>query len=612
MRRSTWRTARIGLAAALAASIALAPVQHASADVETTTPIKHLVVIFPENISFDHYFATYPHAANADGETLQGGGDAPAFTPSPNTPSDIRTLQHDGLLGDANPNSEKPFRLAPDQAVTCDQIHLYAAEQRASNGGKMDKFVENTSKDRCPSAGKNMYQARGLVMGYFDGNTVAALWNYAQHYSLNDNSYSSTFGPSTPGHLELVAGTTFGARSFDPATGQPTAKPDEFVKAPNADGLGTLVYDPDPAFDDCSNGNDRSAKDNLAGYADGTKNIGDLLNGKGVSWGWFQGGFRPSSRDSERAICKTGHRNVAGNPADDYSPHHEPFQYFRQTANPHHTPPASTSEIGHDGPANHQYDLQDFKATLDADSLPAVSFLKPGQYQDGHAGYSDPVDEGHFIAHWVNLVQKSPAWKDTAVIIAYDDSDGWYDHLAPTLLNGSDNAAAYPNDDGADDQWCRDFAAAHPPLAGQRARCGPGTRQPLLVISPYAKRDFVDHTYTEQTSVTKFIEDNWGLGRLGPDRFDERARPLTAMFDFQARPRTDQLLLREDTGAVAVDGDLHTIKDEPFVNKAKGPALYPGTSSVPWWQQTGPRIALGAVVVVALGVAMVALRRRRR
>jgi phospholipase C len=603
------RFSRVALASVLALSLPLAP--SASADEPTSTPIKHLVVIFPENISFDHYFATYPHAANIEGERIQGSGEpAPVFLADPATPTDIRTLEHDGLLGEGNPNSEKPFRLAPDQAVTCDQIHLYDAEQRAANGGAMDKAVENTSKDRCPSAGKNMYEARGLVMGYYDGNTVAALWNYAQHYALNDNSYSSVFGPSTPGHLNLIAGTTYGVRSFDPQTRQPTAKPDRFVKAPGSDGTGTLVYDPDPAFDDCSNGNDGSAGDNLAGYVDGTKNIGDLMNDKQVTWGWFQGGFRPSSRDGGRAICKTGHRNAAGNAADDYSAHHQPFQYFRQTANQHHTPPASVQEIGRDGQANHQYDLEDFKAALDADSLPAVSFLKPGQYQDGHAGYSDPVDEDHFIARWTNLVQQSSAWKDTAVVIAYDDSDGWYDHMAPTLLNGSSNPGAFPQDDGKDEPWCADFAASHPPLAGQQNRCGPGTRQPLLVISPYSKRNFVDHTGTEQTSVTRFIEDNWGLGRLGPDRFDERARPIDAMFDFASPPRTEPFLLREDTGAVAADGDLHALKDEPFVNKTKGTAHRPGIATTPWWQQ-GWAIA-STVVLLVLVIGGAALLRRRR
>ncbi|EFV13880.1 phospholipase C [Segniliparus rugosus] len=606
------RLLRIALASALAFALSLAPT--ASAAGATATPIKHLVVIFPENISFDHYFATYPHAANIDGETLQGSGErAPKFVADPATPADVATLEHDGLLGEANPNAQKPFRLSPEQALTCDQNHEYDAEQRAANGGKMDKSFETASKDKCSSKSKNMFERRGLNMGYFDGNTVAALWNYAQHYALNDNSFSSVFGPSTPGHVNLVAGTTYGIRSFDPATGQPTAKPDRFVKAPNAEGVGTMVDDPDPAFDDCSNRNDRSTDDNLAGFVPGTRTVGDQLGEKGVSWGWFQAGFRPSSRDGDRAICKTGHKNVGKNAADDYSAHHQPFQYFPQTANPHHLPPKSPEEIGHDGQANHQYDMADFQEALSRGALPAVSFLKPPQYQDGHAGYSDPIDEGRFIAHWVNAVQQSPAWKDTAIIIAYDDSDGWYDHKAPVLLNGSDNPAAYEDDPGADDTWCRDFAAAHPPLAGQQARCGPGTRQPLLVISPYAKRNFVDHTYTEQTSVTKFIQDNWGLGRLGGASFDERAGRLDAMFDFAAPPRTDRLLLREDTGAVATDGDLHASPDKAFVNPTKGTAHRPGVAvAAPWWSQTWALFGgtVLAVLVVGGGGALLLARRR--
>lgn len=606
------RLLRIALASALALTLPASPA--ALADEATATPIKHLVVIFPENISFDHYFATYPHAANTEGEQLQGSDEAaPKFVADPATPTDIDTLEHAGLLGEANPNTEKPFRLAPDQALTCDQNHEYDAEQRAADGGKMDKSFETASKDKCSSKSKNMFERRGLNMGYFDGNTVAALWNYAQRYALNDNSYSSVFGPSTPGHVDLVAATTYGIRSFSPKDGRPTAKPDKFVKAPNADGIGTMVDDPDPAFDDCSNRNDQSTSDNLAGFAPGTRNIGDQLNQKGVSWGWFQAGFRPSSRDGDRAICKTGHKNVGGNVADDYSAHHEPFQYFQQTANPHHLPPASPEEIGHDGRANHQYDLADFHEALARGGLPAVSFLKPPQYQDGHAGYSDPIDEGRFIAHWVNEVQQSSAWKDTAVVIAYDDSDGWYDHKAPVLLNGSDNPPAYEDDPGADAAWCRGFAADHPPLAGQQCRCGPGTRQPLLVVSPYAKRNFVDHTYTEQASVTRFIQDNWSLGRLGSDRFDARAQPIDAMFDFAAPARVDRLLLREDTGAVAADGDLHALPDRAFVNSAKGSTRHPGVAAAaPWWQQSWALAAGVVLLVVVVAAGFLLLRCGRR
>src|SRR5260221_13686255 len=130
-------------------------------DSPTRTPIRHVVVIFQENVSFDHYFATYPNAANPAGE--------PKFVAQPGTPS-VNGLTPE--LINFNPNSEKPFRLDRSQAATCDQDHDYTAEQRAFDAGLMDKFPEFTGNGSCP---------RNQVMGYFDGNTTTALWNYAQN-----------------------------------------------------------------------------------------------------------------------------------------------------------------------------------------------------------------------------------------------------------------------------------------------------------------------------------------------------------------------------------------------------------------------------------------------
>ena len=149
-----------------------------------------------------------------------------------------------------------------------------------------------------------------------------------------------------------------------------------------------------------------------------------------------------------------------------------------------------------------------------------MSFLKAANYQDGHAGYSNPLDEQAFITHYINELQNSPEWDSTAVVIAYDDSDGWYDHKAPEILNGS-------ADPHQDKEICTAAAAKVGIKGDKNGQCGPGPRQPLLVVSPYAKTNHIDSTYTEQTSVTKFIQDNWGLGRLGGDSFDDRAGALT-------------------------------------------------------------------------------------
>ncbi|QDW30882.1 alkaline phosphatase family protein [Arthrobacter sp. KBS0702] len=506
----------------------------------TATPIQHVVVIFQENVSFDHYFATYPKAANIPGETQQGSGTKTAtFTAAKNTPKKIDTLAAAGLLAPNNPNSVQPSRLTPQQAVTCDQDHNYGAEQKAYNGGLMDKFVEYTSRDAC---GTNQYGRNGLTMDYYDGNTVTGIWNYAQHYAMSDNHYSTVFGPSTPGALNLVSGQTHGATEFT-ATGQPAASAtsDYTVRQPDSKGVGTVINDPDPVYDDCSN-NSHAKTNNLAGM--NGKNIGDLLNAKGTSWGWFQGGFTPTTAATATApaACLSSHTNAAGASVVDYSPHHQPFQYYASTANPHHVAPASDAEIGHNGQANHQYDLTDFNKVVNTDNMPAVSFLKAGMYQDGHAAYSDPIDEQNFITATVNQIQKSKNWENTAVVLAYDDSDGWYDHAAAKVKNSSNTA-----DDAA---WCQSAAASGVPMAGGYAdRCGPGPRQPLVVISPYAKKNFVDHTQTDQASILRFIEDNWHTGQVGDSSADADAGSLKAMFNFD-EPRTDKVLLDERTGAV--------------------------------------------------------------
>ncbi|MEQ4519731.1 alkaline phosphatase family protein [Pseudarthrobacter sp. B907] len=507
----------------------------------TATPIKHVVVIFQENVSFDHYFATYPKAANIPGETQQGSGaKAAAFTAAKNTPKDINTLASAGLLAPNNPNAVQPSRLSPQQAVTCDQDHNYGAEQKAYNGGLMNKFVEYTSRDAC---GANQYGRPGLTMDYYDGNTVTGIWNYAQHYAMSDNHYSTVFGPSTPGALNLVSGQTHGATEYT-ATGQPTASStsDYAVRQPDAKGVGTVINDPDPVYDDCSN-NSHAKTNNLAGM--NGKNIGDLLNAKGTSWGWFQGGFTPTTAATATtpASCLSSHTNAAGASVVDYSPHHQPFQYYASTANPHHLAPASDAEIGHNGQANHQYDLTAFNKVLDTDNMPAVSFLKAGMSQDGHAAYSDPIDEQKFITNTVNQIQKSKNWENTAVVLAYDDSDGWYDHAAAKVKNSSNSP-----DDAA---WCQNAAASGVPMAGGYAdRCGPGPRQPLVVISPYAKKNFVDHTETDQASVLRFIEENWHTGQIGDASADATAGSVNAMFNFE-EPRTGKVLLDEQTGAVA-------------------------------------------------------------
>jgi phospholipase C len=567
----------------------------------TGTPIKHVVVIFQENVSFDHYFGTYPHAANTSGEVFVGGHHVTV-----NGLYDTPGLNGQGTLLTNNPNIDasgnqvNPRRLDPaniNDVLTCDQDHDYNDEQKAFDGGKMDKFPTTVATTSGKSATGQPCQASD-VMNYYDGNTVTGMWNYAKNFAMSDNFFASTFGPSSPGAVNLISGNTgnVGLMINGADTNGDTV----------SDGQGghSLISDAQPYYDDCS------TRD--AASLTGT-NIGDELNAKGLSWGWFQGGFRPTTTfaqatggtqptstfipdqfkgkfaqppASDQGLCNAVHPVGAaiggtggttpgptnyGN-KDDYIPHHEPFNYYASTANPHHLPPTSLAAIGTDtqtfvggvpqfDTANHQYDISDFNSLLGAisrgyispDHLPAVSFLKAPGYEDGHAGYSDPYDEQQFVTTEINALEQTPDWSSTAVIITYDDSDGFYDHAYSGIHNTSDTSNVRnppgPQDFLTGTGLCGD-TTAQPPLDGQSGRCGYGPRLPFLVISPWARRGDVGHTLTDVSSIDKFIEDNWSLPRI-PGSFDSIAGSIDSLFQFGKHPKNSKLLLDPTTGQPA-------------------------------------------------------------
>lgn len=503
-------------------------------DSTTKTPIKHVVVIFQENVSFDHYFGTYPHAFNLPGEI--------PFHAKEDTP-ESNTLLSSGLLTH-NPNKVNPFRIPPTVPVTCDEDHNYNDEQAAEHGGLMDMFVEKLS---CNDA----VLGPASAMGYYDGNTVTAMWTYAQFFAMSDNSWGTTFGPSTPGALNLIAGNTFpGTLAPLRPNGKPASAAGSIAGGATT---GSVVGDARPLMDDCVASNPKFQNVNQITVAG--KNVGDLLNAKGITWGWFQGGFAPTGVDAQgRSVCAQHHTGLGGDDAvvnaGDYIPHHEPFMYFASTTNPHHLRPSSAGMIGKSDQANHQYDLTDFFAALKNGNLPAVSYLKAGAYQDGHAGYSDPIDEQVFVVNTINALMQSPEWKETAVIIAWDDSDGWYDHQFGTIVtqsNVSDDQLLGPGNCGS--PKANDVSGGT-----QNGRCGFGPRLPLLVVSPWAKVNFIDDTITDQSSILRFVEDNWSLGRIGNGSTDAIAGRLDNMFDFDGRPRAGRLILDPNTGQV-VDRD---------------------------------------------------------
>jgi phospholipase C len=535
------------------------------------TPIKHLVVIFDENISFDHYFGTYPKAkAKANGSPFH----AKTGTPKINglTPA----------LLTKNPNKFQPKRLSPSQALTCDQNHSYQSEQQAFNGGQMNMFVQDTGHDACTGQ-PTLFGETGLVMDYFDGNTVTALWNYAQNYAMSDNNFDPQFGPSTPGALNLISGNTGGGFTVSPKTGAKVSDPGA-IGSPDGQGVGTVYADPDPAFDDCSDGSHTSTSP----VAEMTgKNVGDLLNTAKVTWGWFQGGFAPTGTKNGFAVCGTTHQNIKKIAVQDYVAHHDPFEYYKSTANPKHLTPTSEAEIGQTDRANHNYDISDFSLTLKNGNLPSVSFLKPPAYEDAHAGYSDPLDEQRWLVTTINQIEKSKFWPSTAIVVTYDDSDGWYDHQAPSIQNGS-------NDLSLDTSMCM---AVPVTLGSRNDRCGFGPRLPMLVISPWTQDNFVSHTRTDTDSVLSFIEDNWLGGTRITGSYDSISAPIDSagLLDFKIKPRLTPVILDPKTGEVVPAPALTSLK--PASGSHKGGTKvtvhgnnFTGTTAVLFGKKKGTKV----------------------
>jgi phospholipase C len=512
------------------------------ANVPTVTPtgnIQHIVVIFQENVSFDHYFGTYPHALNLPGES--------PFSALPGTPA-ADGLSPSLLLD--NPNSRNrrngkgatnPFRLSPASAATADQDHNYSAEQLAFDGGAMDLFPFSVGTANSPKPGEGMAATTGLTMAYYDGNTVTAIWNYAQRYAMSDRFFGTTFGPSTLGAINLISGQTNGAVNDSNAEGS---------LASDRHGGYTLTGNADPVNDVCSS--TIRVTVHMAG-----RNIGDLLNQAGFTWGFFHEGFNLGVTNSNGSSgCRRSHvAEFTQKTSLDYTPSVEPFQFYASTSNPHHVRPTSVEVIGHanDFGPNHQYDLEDFFDAVKAGNYPAVSFLKSAAYRDGHAGYSDPLDEQAFLVDTINFIEQRPEWSHTVIILAYDDSDGWYDHVH-NVVNGSTTA----RDGFSGNGRCGDGATALPGVeAGTlhaQGRCGYGPRLPLLVISPWAKPNYVSHTVTDQSSILRFIEDTFlNQQRIGQGSYDAIAGSLADMLDLSSTAPQNATLVVLDpaTGQIA-------------------------------------------------------------
>jgi phospholipase C len=298
------------------------------------------------------------------------------------------------------------------------------------------------------------------------------LWRWAQEYTLADRFFHAAFGGSFLNHLWLVCACT-------PFWPHPPA---ELVSAPFRD-YPDYLEDKNVRPDGYAV---NTTQPLMPPYRAGTPedqrlplqtvpHIGDRLDAAGVSWAYYAGGWDDAA---------------AGHPGSLFQYHHQPFNYF--------------ANVGGDPDvrARHLKDESDFIAALWTGRLPQVAWIKPYGTYNQHPGYTDVLSGDAHAGELLRQIQASPYWPRVAVIVTYDENGGFWDHVPPPVV----------------DEW------------------GPGARVPTLIVSPWARRGFVDHTLYDTTSILRFIEWRWSLPPLGTR--DASANNLLPAFDFtQAPPR---------------------------------------------------------------------------
>jgi phospholipase C len=410
--------------------------------------IKHFVVIYLENHSFDNLYGQFPGAnglASPDAQIKQVDATGIPFATLPTPPG--------GAFPSTLPNA--PFSI--EQFVAADKdipdlVHRYYQEQAQIDKGKMDKFAL-------------VSDAKGLVMGYYHTASLP-LAAEAVQYTLCDNFFHGAFGGSFLNHIWLIA-----------------AAPPVFPNAPASaiaqlDAAGNLIHDgfvtPDGyAVNTSFSVNMPHPSTTPAAQLVPNQTmptIGDRLSDKRISWAWYSGGYADA---------------LAGHPGPLFQFHHQPFIYFTKYAD------------GTATKAQHLKDETEFVNAVKNHNLPAVSFIKPYGIDNEHPGYTDVLTGEMHTDSLIQLVRKSSYWKNTAIIITYDEHGGFWDHVAPPVV----------------DRW------------------GPGSRVPTLVISPFAKRGYVDHRYYDTTSILALLEHRYGLRPLSTR--DARADDLSNAFDFR-------------------------------------------------------------------------------
>ena len=446
--------------AAVLAGLCLAAPLHAQQAVPPKPgfdKVNHIIVLYLENRSFDNLYGMFPGAdgiEQAAGAPPQVDKDGKPYAVLPpvmdtsNKPPAVDTRFPTNL-----PN--KPFRAeayASLSELTGDMVHRFYQEQVQIDGGKMDKFAA-------------ISDGGGLVMSYYDGSKLP-LWQYAKDYVLADHFFHAAFGGSFLNHFWLVCACS---PRYDNAPADLVAKLDD---------KGQLVADGAVTPDGYAVNTIQSVfAPHSPKITDKAKllppqsmaTIGDRLSEKGVSWAWYSGGWDDA---------------VAGHAGKLFQFHHQPFAYFAKYGD-------GTAER-----AQHLKDERQMMADIAAGTLPAVTFFKPIGEQNEHPGYADVVSGDSHAAAIIQAIQGSPLWKDSVIIVTYDENGGLWDHVAPP---------------GAD-------------------RWGPGSRVPTIIVSPFAKKGFVDHTVYDTTSILKLIETRYGLVPLGTR--DAAAADLGKAFSF--------------------------------------------------------------------------------
>ncbi len=432
-----------------------AKIEYSSKQIEGAKKIKHVIVIFQENWSFDSLYGQFPNAngiAKAKSATTQQIDKMQTASPSLPPCIDTRTHQKYPTIPLNLPNG--PFDLAPYIPLTQntgDLTHRFYQEIAQINGGKMDAFARESD-------------AGGFVMSYYD-ITSTRLGKISQQYTLCDNFFHSFYGGSL---LNVLALFSAQMPTWENAPAHLVAKlsPDgTLLKDGKVSPDGYLINDAEPYYiPHKANVSDADRVPPLT-----TKTIGDLLSEKNISWGWYAEGWADA---------------IQGKASPAFTFHYQAPTYFKQFS------PGTKERI------DHLFDLSQFYKQLDEGTLPAVCFIRPFHTNSQHPGDGALLTGLNWSADLIERIQKSSLWKDCAIIATYDENGGRWDHVPP------------PNID----------------------RFGPGTRIPAVIISPFAKKSFVDHTIYETVSILKFIEERWELQPLSTR--DKEANNLLNAFEF--------------------------------------------------------------------------------